>query len=45
MIYFNLFMLLVLIVIMITKPRLDYTQQGDCVVYFWWRGKRREFIF
>ena len=45
MIYFNIFILLLLIVILITKPRVDYTTEGDCILYFWWRGKRREIIF
>jgi hypothetical protein len=44
MIYFNIFILLVLIVILITRPRVDFTADGEYVIYYWWRGKRREFI-
>lgn len=26
------------------RLRVDMTEQGDIVIYFWWRGTRREFV-
>ena len=44
MIVIDSIVLLALIGMLITRPRVDYTSEGECVIHFWWRGKRREII-